>query len=443
MYSEYMEAITPIGITNHQNKSSVFGIKPGDRFGHIYSIGKTGTGKSTLLLNMALHDIEHGEGICIIDPHGDLAEKLLDCIPQERIKDVIYLNTTDKEYVVPFNPFALKIPENYHSIAFGIVSAFKKIWSESWGPRLEHILRNTLLTLMYHPNTSLLHIHPLLTNNTFRWEVLTHVTDTGLLSFWRDEFDKYAPAFRNEVIAPILNKVGIFQTSPALRNINGGNSKSIDVEEIMNTRKILIVNLSKGIIGEEPCTILGSLLLTHIQVSALGRARIKEVERVPFHVYVDEAHTFITKSFADILSEARKYKLSLFLTHQYTEQLEEDIRSAIFGNVGTFITFRVGHVDAEIIAKELFPVFTEEDLINLPRYSCYLKLMIDGETSQPFSARTIPPKVQPTSWKETIIRYSREKHGRFTELVEKEMEGSLIGKREKIAQPTQGNLFSE
>jgi Type IV secretion-system coupling protein DNA-binding domain len=432
--------ITPIGITTHRNQHKTFGIKPNDRFGHIYCIGKTGVGKSTLLLNMAIHDIEQGSGICIIDPHGDLASKILDYISKERISDVIYFNATDRDYVIPLNPFHHKTKETYHSITSGIVSVFKKIWIDSWGPRLEHILRNTIATLMYYRKATLLDIAPLLTTSLFRNQVLSHVTDTALLSFWRDEFDKYSPAFRNEVIAPILNKVGIFQSSPILRNIVGSNS-SIDIKECMDKKKILIVNISKGIIGEETCALLGALLLTQIQTHALSRASIPEHERMPFHLFVDEVHTFITKTFTDILSEARKYKLSLFLTHQYTEQLPEDIRSAIFGNVGTFISFRVGHHDAEVIAKEFHPVFVEEDLINLPRYSCYMKLMIDGETSQPFSAKTCAPQTSTQSLKETIISFCQQKYGRWRELVEKELS---MKSEERSVQPevdTQGMLF--
>ncbi len=397
---------TPIGITNWRNDKQPFSIKDADRLGHIYVIGKTGVGKSTLLLNMAISDIQKGKGICIIDPHGDIAESILHHIPNERIDDVIYFNPKDIAY-----PIAL--------VASGLISTFKKIWADSWGPRLEYILRFTLLTLLEYPDATLLDIQPLLTDIYFRNKVLGYVTNVHTLSFWKNEFDKYSPALRSEAITPILNKTGVFLTSIPLRNIVGQKIRGFRMQTVLDESKILIANLSKGEIGEDASSLLGSILITSIQLASLFRSTKREQGRIPFYLYVDEMHSFISLSFVDILAEARKYKLSLFLTHQYIDQVHEKIRSAIFGNVGTIISFRIGANDAEYLAKEFHPVFTEDDLINLPRYSMYLKLMIDGATSQPFSATSLPSKSVTDSFKEKVIVLSRNRYGRKRAIVEK------------------------
>ncbi len=279
-------------------------------------------------------------------------------------------------------------PNYHHLVASGLVSTFKKVWSESWGPRLEYILRFSLLTLLWYPNATLLDIQPLLTDARFRGDVLEYVKDRHIISFWVHEFDKYSPTLRNEAIAPILNKTGVFISSLPLRNVVGQKTSSFRMQRVLDDGKILIINLSKGKIGEDACALLGSMLVNAISLAAMHRAYIDEHKRKPFYLYIDEMHSYVTLAFCDILAEARKYKLSLFLTHQYISQLQEPIRNAIFGNVGTIISFRVGADDAEFLAKEFNPVFNQEDLVNLPRYAMYLKLMIDGATSQPFSAIT-------------------------------------------------------
>lgn len=413
-----MNEITPIGITNWRNQRQPFGIKDKDRLGHIYVIGKTGVGKSTLLLNMAISDIQNGKGLCIIDPHGDIAESILDYIPLERLSDVIYFNPKDIEYPIAFNPLKAVHPNYHHLVASGLISTFKKIWVDSWGPRLEYILRFALLTLLEYPNATLLDIQPLLTDVLFRNKVLSYVTNQHTLSFWKNEFEKYSPQLRSDAITPILNKTGVFLTSIPLRNTVGQTTNGFRIQNVLDEEKILIANLSKGELGEDASSILGSILVTSIQLAALFRSTQPEHERIPFYLYVDEMHSFISLSFADILSEARKYKLSLFLTHQYIEQLHEKIRSAIFGNVGTIISFRIGAEDAEHLAKEFHPVFDEDDFVNLPRYSIYLKLMIDGTTSRPFSADTLPPKLQAQSFKEEAIEFSRKRYGKERKLVE-------------------------
>ncbi|MDP1725548.1 MAG: type IV secretion system DNA-binding domain-containing protein [Bacteroidota bacterium] len=427
--------ITPIGKVNFRNDERIFGIYDKDRLGHIYAIGKTGVGKSTLLLNMAVSDIEHNNGFCIIDPHGDIAESILDYIPQDRIEDVIYFNPADIEYPIAFNPLKNVHPDFHHLVASGLISTFKKIWADNWGPRLEHILRFSLLTLLQFKEGTLLDIQPLLTDIEFRNKVLTRITDQSLLVFWYNEYDKFSNSFRAEAISPILNKIGIFSSSSLLRNIVGQKARSFHILKVMDEGKILIINLAKGKLGEDVSALLGSLMVTQIQLAALYRARQLEHTRRPFFLYIDECHSFITGSISDILSESRKYGLSLFLTHQFIDQLSDEIRSSIFGNVGTMIAFRVGSNDATILSKEFLPVFNEIDLINLPRYSMYLKLMINGATSQPFSADTLAPKTISTSFKNEIIRYSQLMFGnKKMQSIEKQ-----LGKGEV----KQDNLFSK
>ena len=389
---EEQSDITPIGITNFRNTNQRFGIKDHDRLQHIYVIGKSGTGKSTLLENMALSDIRRGNGLCVVDPHGDIAEDILKHIPEGRKQDLIYFNATDREKPLAFNPLKGIHPKYHDLVASGLVSTFRKIWSDSWGPRMEYILRFTLLALLCVPDATLLDVQPLLTNADFRHRALSYCTDEHILSFWRNEFEKFTPRLRAEVISPILNKIGLFITSIPLRNIVGQKTNSFRLQQVLDTGKILIVNLSKGQIGEDASSLLGAMLVNAIQLAALHRAGQAEGTRRPFYLYIDECHTFVTLAFANILAEARKYGLSLFLGHQYIEQLDERIRVAIFGNVGTMIVFRVGAGDAEYLAKEFYPVFSEEDLIHLPRYAMYIKLMIDNTTSQPFRANSIQIK---------------------------------------------------
>ncbi len=423
-----MSGITPIGNTNFRNDKKPFGIKDTDRLNHIYVIGKTGTGKSTLLLNMAISDIQRGNGICLIDPHGDISERILDYVPKERINDVIYFDPADENFVIAFNPLQHVQSNQKHLVVAGLIATFKKIWKDSWGPRLEYILRFALLTLCNYPNATLLDIQSLLTDYDFRRKILAYCTDQYLLSFWYNEFDKYSPQLRAEAISPILNKTGLFVAITQLRNIIGQPESTFHVSEVMDKGKILICNLSKGKLGEDATTILGSMIVNAIQLAALARASQEEECRKPFYLYVDEMHSFISMSFIDILAEARKYKLSLFLAHQYIEQIDEKIRFAIFGNVGSMIIFRVGAEDAKYLKQEVYPPFIEEDLINLPRYSMYLKLMIDGATSKPFSATTVPVTEVSTSFKNTIIKLSQHKYCKEGKLVEE----MILGKYKKL-----------
>jgi hypothetical protein len=402
--------ITPFAVTNYRDIQKRFGIKEHNRRGHMYIIGKTGTGKTTLIENMAISDIKSDNGLALIDPHGDVAEDILDFIPKRRIKDAIYFNPGDLEYPIAFNPLEKVSSDFHHLVASGLISTFKKIWAEFWGPRLEHILRHSILTLLEYPESTLLDLPRLLTDKEFRKKVLECVTHPQVKDFWVFEFEKYSAWLRSEAISPILNKIGQFLVNIPLRNIVGQKENTFDLRKVMDEGKILIVNLAKGKIGEDNCSLLGAMIVTKIQLAALSRSDLPENKRKPFYLYVDEIHNFLTLSFADILSEARKYGLNLVLAHQYIEQLDERIRAAIFGNVGTLISFRIGAEDAKYLAKEFSPVFDESDLINLPNYRIYIKLMIDGGTSQPFSASTLPPVERNKSYKNKIIDFSRKRY---------------------------------
>jgi len=398
--NEAKNKITTFAVTNYRDIRKRFGIKEKNRRGHMYIVGKTGTGKSTLIENMVISDIKKGKGLCLIDPHGDLAEDVLDFVPKRRIKDIIYFNPKDIEYPVPFNPLEKVAPDKYHLVASGLISCFKKIWPDFWGPRLEHILRHCVLTLLEMPGATLLDIPRLLTNKEYRKAILPKIKNQQIRQFWLFEFEKYSAWLRQEAISPILNKIGAFLASIPTRNIVGQKENTFSLREVMDEGKILICNLSKGEIGEDNASLLGAMMVTKLQLAALSRTDLPEKKRKPFYLYVDEIHNFLTLSFADILSEARKYGLNLILTHQYMGQLDEKIREAILGNVGTIISFKVGPEDAKILAREFYPVFSETDLTNLPNYHIYLKLMVNGKASRPFSAITLPPPKIKKSYKE-------------------------------------------
>lgn len=407
--------ITPIGFTNFHNKRQLFGIKADDRRRHVYIIGKTGMGKTTLLENMVISDMRAGRGMAIVDPHGEFAEKMLDYVPSSRIKDVVYFNPADYDFPIAFNVVEQVAPERRHLIASGLVGVFKKIWADSWGPRLEYILRNTILSLMEYPDATLLDIMRMLGGDSdYRKHIISAMKDPILLNFWVDEFAKYNQQFQSEAVAPIQNKVGQFLTSPLIRNIVGQHHSAIDIREIMDGKRILILNLSKGRIGEDNSALLGAMIITKIQLAALERIDIAEHTRQDFYLYVDEFQSFATDSFANILSEARKYRLNLTLTHQYIQQLDQGrttpvVRDAVFGNVGTIVSFRVGAEDSEFLEREFMPTFVANDLVNLAKYQVYIKLMIDGVASDPFSAETMPTlAMEEPSSKAAIIIYSRE-----------------------------------
>jgi len=451
------EEITILGVTNFRNTQKKFGIKLDDRRRHIYIVGKTGMGKTALLINMAVQDILAGRGIGFIDPHGEAAEMLLDYIPSKRVNDVVYFNPADVEYPIGFNVMENINFEQRHLVAAGLLGVFKKIWPDVWSARMEYILNNTILALLEYPHSTTLGVNRMLAEPQFRKKVVEKITDPIVKAFWVNEFARYTQRYEVEATAAIQNKVGQFISNPLIRNIIGQVKSKIDMREIMDNQKILIANLSKGKIGEENSRLLGALLITKIYLAAMSRVDIPEEQRKDFFLYVDEFQNFATESFVGILSEARKYRLSLTLAHQYIGQLEEmtamgkstKVRDAVFGNVGTMIVFRVGAEDAEFLEKEFLPDFTAKDLVNLAKYNICIKLMIDGIASHPFSAQTLPlpPKPQ-TSNKEKIIRVSRERYGTKREIVEEKikrwmtsLEEKLQPKSEKVSPPKLNELL--
>ncbi|MEI7620723.1 MAG: CxxC-x17-CxxC domain-containing protein [Candidatus Falkowbacteria bacterium] len=404
-----MSDITFFAQTTFRNQMRRFGIKKDDRRRHMYLVGKTGMGKSTILENMIVDDIRAGHGVAVVDPHGDLAEKIIEFIPEDRIKDVIYFNPSDIEFPIAFNVVEQVEPHLRHLVASGLIGVFQKLWADSWGPRLEYILRNAILAILDYPGSTLLGVVRILSDKPFRKKVVANIKDPVVKSFWEKEFASYADKFASEAVSPIQNKVGQFLSTAFMRNIVGQVKSSLDMREIMDGSKILIMNLSKGRIGEDNSALLGAMMVTKIQLAAMSRVDMPEKERKDFYLYIDEFQNFSTDSFASILSEARKYRLCLIMAHQYIEQLSEKVKPAVFGNVGTMIVFRVGAADADELVKEFTPTFTEEDLVNLPKYEMYLKLMIDGISSDPFSARGLPPlgEEEKTGNTEAVIDNSR------------------------------------
>ena len=403
--------ITYFGETDAKNRKIKFGIKAKDRLKHVYIIGKTGMGKSTLLENLAIQDIQNGNGLAFIDPHGGTAEKLLEYVPEDRIKDVLYFAPFDMEYPISFNVMEDVGRDKRHLVVNGLMSTFEKIWADAWSARMSYILQYAIIALLEYPGSTLLGINKMLSDKEYRKKVIDNLTDASARSFWIDEFGKYTERFAAEATPAIQNKVGQFTSNPLVRNIIGQSHSSFDVRKIMDEKKIMIVNLSKGRVGEGNANLIGSMLITKIYLSAMSRADLSEGEIAklpPFFLYVDEFQSFANKSFADILSEARKYKLGLTIAHQYIEQMEEEVRNAVFGNVGTMIAFRVGAFDAEVLEKEFSPTFTAEDLVNLGFTQIYLKLMIDGVSSAPFSSTTIAPiKRADITFKDDVIESSR------------------------------------
>ena len=412
--------ITIFAETTFRNNCRKFGIKTDDRRRHMYLVGKTGMGKSTILENMIIEDIKAGKGVALVDPHGDLAEKIMQYIPANRVNDVIYVNPADMEYPIAFNVVEQVKPHLRHLVASGLIGVFQKLWADSWGPRLEYILRNTILAVLDYPGSTLLAVTRMLSDKAFRKKVIEKIQDPVVKAFWVNEFAGYADKFASEAVSPIQNKVGQFLSTSLIRNIVGQVKSSINMLEIMDQGKILIMNLSKGRIGEDSSALLGAMMITKIQLAAMSRVNIPEDERRDFYLYIDEFQNFTTESFANILSEARKYRLNLIMAHQYIEQLGDTVKAAVFGNIGTLIVFRVGAADAEELVKEFIPVFTEEDLVNLPKYETYLKLMIDGITSDPFSARGLPPLLEEekTGNADKVIKVSRERYAKKKEVVE-------------------------
>jgi hypothetical protein len=417
--------ITFFARTDARGKDVPFGIKAKDRQRHVYVIGKTGMGKSTLLENMAVQDIQNGEGMAFIDPHGSAAETLLNYIPENRINDVLYFAPFDTEHPVSFNIMEDVGPDKRHLVVSGLMSVFEKIWVDAWSARMAYILQNTLMALLEFPGSTLLGVNRMLSDKNYRKLVVDNVKDPGVKSFWVDEFAKYNERYMQEAGDAIKNKIGQFTANPVIRNIIGQPKSSFDIRKIMDEKKILIMNLSKGLIGETNANLLGSMLTTRIYLAAMSRADLspeKMREMSNFYFFVDEFQSFANATFANILSEARKYHLNLTIAHQYIEQMEEEVRNAVFGNVGTIIAFRVGPFDAEVLETIFAPQFTATDIVNLSFAQVYLTLMIDGIGSQPFSAVTLPPIAHPaTSYRDMVAAASRAQFTRPRKDVEAEV----------------------
>ncbi|MEK7616352.1 MAG: type IV secretion system DNA-binding domain-containing protein [Patescibacteria group bacterium] len=421
-----------IGKSNFRGSSRVFGIKNKDRFQHMYVIGQTGTGKTSLLRNLAIQDIEAGRGVAVVDPHGEFVQSLLAAIPEQRLDDVIYFNPIDTDYPVGFNILEVKNPDHKHLVSSGLMSIFTKIWANVWSARMEYILNNTVLALLDTPGTTLLGIPRMLVDKIYRQSIIDKCKDPVVRSYWINEYEQYQERFRTEAIAPIQNKVGQFLSTYLVRNVVGQPKSTLNIEQIMNEGKILLVNVSKGLIGEDNSALLGAMLITKIQLAAMERVRIeKESERRDFLLYVDEFQNFATDSFASVLSEARKYRLGLIISHQYIGQLvtmgaggiSTKVRDAIFGNVGTMITFRVGATDAEFLEVQFAPDLVAQDFVNIPNYNVYMRLMVDGFSTRAFSATTLPPielKTTPEQIK-YIINNSRKNYSRPRAQVEQEI----------------------
>lgn len=420
------ENISAFGLTNFRGINHQFGLTRRDRSRHVYIIGQTGAGKSGLLELFALSDIFYDQGYCIIDPHGDFAINNLRFVPESRIKDVVYFNPADTAYPVAFNPLELSDETRKPNVCSEVIGVLKRMFGDSWGPRLEHILRYTLLALLDRPETTLLDISRMLTDKDFRKETLEYCKDVTVLQFWKHEFGQWNEKQVNESIAPVLNKVGAFTANPIIRNIIGQPKSSFDVRKIMDEGKILVVNLSKGLIGEDNAGILGAFLVTKIQLAAMSRSDIPDVrDRRPFYLYVDEFQNFATDSFAVILSEARKYGLNLTVANQYIAQMTDSVRDAVFGNVGTTISFRVSADDAPLLVKQFEPTFDESDLIQMNNRHFVISMIINGEKVPAFSATTLSIPEPPSDHLNSIIASSRELYARNRSEVEKEIRETI------------------
>jgi hypothetical protein len=415
-----------LGIQEEWGQEVPFVLFPEDRRHHLYAIGKTGTGKTTLLRNLILQDIEAGNGVGVIDPHGDLATDILDFIPRRRVEDVAYFNPSDLGHPVGFNLFGQALDDERHLVASGIVSAFQGIWPDFWGPRLEYILHAAVAALLHCDNVSLLGVQRMLSDARYRAWVVKQVDDPMVRSFWVNEFEEYDARFLHEAIAPIQNKVGQLLMSPHLRNILGQVRSRIDARFMMDKGRIFIADLSKGKLGADKSNLMGALLVTEFQLAAMSRADVPEAERRDFFLYVDEFQSFASDSLVSILSEARKYRLCLTLSHQYIDQLRPEIRDAVFGNVGSMLSFRVGHNDAKILEQAFGETYTASQFATLSNREVYARLLQLGQDRQPFLGRTLPPFGERYGRRETIIRRSREKYATSRKTIEERIDRWLM-----------------
>lgn len=395
--------------TVFRNQEVIFGIKNKDRTRHIWAVGKTGTGKSTMMANMIIDDFKKDRGVAYIDPHGDTCEILLDYIPSHRINETVYFNPADRDFPIVINPLEVTNKEEAELVVSGLMSIFTKVWANVWSARMEYILRNSFMSLTEYPNATLADVLKILVDRGFRNNVLQKVTDPSLVHFWKEEYEKMPDRLQKEAIAPIQNKVGQFVTSPLIRRIIGKPRSTLSLEKVINEGKILLANLSQGRLGEDNANLLGAMIITQIQLAAMRRVNIPAEERKPYYLFVDEFQNFATDSFIKILSEIRKYNLSLTLANQYMAQIPENVRKAILGNAGTIITFSAGAEDAATLSKEFAEVFSESDLVNLANFQIAIKLMIDGHSSRPFLAQTLPLPVSKNQNRQKVIEVSRQR----------------------------------
>lgn len=433
------DRVTYFAATDSRGKRIPFGLKAKDRQRHMYVIGKTGMGKSTLLENMAIQDLQNGEGLAFIDPHGSAIETLLEYIPKDRVKDVVYFAPFDMENPIAFNVMEDVGYDKRHLVVSGLMATFKKIWEDAWSARMEYILTNTLLALLEYPDATLLGVNRMYTDKAYRAKVVDNVKDPVVKDFWTKEFAGYTDRFTQEATPAIQNKIGQFTGNPLIRNIIGQPRSSFDIRELMDNNKILLINLSKGLVGDTNMRLLGSMLVTRIFLAAMSRAELNPTELKKaenFYLYVDEFQNFANDTFSEILSEARKYSLNLIIAHQYVEQMEEQVRAAVFGNVGTTVAFRVGPFDAETLETIFSPEFLKEDLVNLGFAQVYLTLMIDGVGSRPFSAVTLPPIEPPKiSYREDVIANSRAQFAAPRAAIEEAVFAELAAAQGAAAEP--------
>jgi len=399
--------VLSFGLTNYHNQQTPFGLLRRDRARHLYVVGKSGTGKSKLLEQLIATDIKEGKGICVMDPHGDLVDAVIKHVPKERVNDVIYFNPMDTEYPIAFNPMQAVTPELKLRVTIGFIEIFEKLFGANWTPRLEHVLRQTTLALLDSKGTTVFSILKMLSDKNYRQKIVAKIEDSVVKNFWVNEFAAWSEKFDNEAITPLLNKVGQLVSTNLIRNIIGQPFNTFDIRQVMDNQKIMLVKLNKGLLGEENAQILGAMMITKIQQAALERADTPEEERKSFYLYVDEFQYFATKTFAEILSEARKYRLSLTVAHQYMGQLNDYVRTTIFGNIGTIISFRVGAEDGAILEQEFNPVFKVRDIINLAVREFYIKMSVKGETRDAFSGTTMDCITPTQHFKDEVVEFSR------------------------------------
>jgi len=423
------EPINYIGHREAWGQTIPFGLLPADRRQHVYCVGKSGTGKTTLLRNLILQDIEYGRGVGVIDPHGDLAEAILDQIPPWRTDDVVYFNPADLEFPIGLNLLQSVPTEHRHRVASGVVGAMKAIWKDSWGARLEYILYASVAALLDCQNASILGVQRMLIDRRYRYWVIKQIKDPIVKSFWLREYEHYSPQFMREAIAPIQNKVGQLLMSPPVRNVLGQVKRKVDPRFVMDNRRILIANLSKGLLGEDKANLLGSIIVTSFELAAMERADIPESERRDFFLYIDEFHNFATDSFATILSEARKYGLNLTLSHQYLDQLRPNVSNAVLGNAGTLVSFRVGGKDSKILAQEFGGDYTSSQFNSLGNFEVLLKALSQGQLGTPFTCRTLPALKIRSGRRDAVIRRSREKYASHKRDVEGKIDRWMGGVR--------------